>query len=184
MRTKRDDILKAAVKLFAQKGVHGASVPQILQLANASAGAMYSYFESKHELAAEVFRLAQHAFDEHVWQDFPQHLPLRAQLREVCQRYRSFITDYPDEAVLVMLMVNDEIHTSTHQQLRGLIRSWRDSPQVLAPSVRGLFTLMQGAFVQMMRQTMLEDRPPDQALCDELEHYIWYAMTSPVQMPS
>ena len=53
---KRKAILDAALTLFSQKGVHGASVDQIAALAEVSKGNLLYYFESKEVLYLSVLR--------------------------------------------------------------------------------------------------------------------------------
>lgn len=53
---KRKTILDAALRLFSQKGVHGASVDQIAALADVSKGNLLYYFESKEVLYRSVLR--------------------------------------------------------------------------------------------------------------------------------
>src|SRR5919106_1387481 len=47
---RRDEILDAAQRVFARKGYRGSSITAIIDESGLSAGAIYSYFESKHEL--------------------------------------------------------------------------------------------------------------------------------------
>ena len=53
---KRGAILDAALTLFSQKGVHGASVDQVAALADVSKGNLLYYFASKEELYVSVLR--------------------------------------------------------------------------------------------------------------------------------
>src|SRR5919112_3934744 len=47
---RREEILDAAQRVFARKGYRGSSITGIIDESGLSAGAIYSYFESKHEL--------------------------------------------------------------------------------------------------------------------------------------
>lgn len=48
--TRRQQILEAALKVFAQRGLHGAKMSMIAEEADLSAGQIYRFFESKEEL--------------------------------------------------------------------------------------------------------------------------------------
>lgn len=50
----KEDLRASAAQLFAEKGVNGASVEQIAELAGYSRGAFYSNFKNKNELIAEL----------------------------------------------------------------------------------------------------------------------------------
>lgn len=49
---RRDNIMEAAAKVFAEEGYQGASINQILQNAGLSKGVAYYYFEDKADLFA------------------------------------------------------------------------------------------------------------------------------------
>lgn len=49
---RREQILEAALRVFAKKGYHAASVSDIVQEAAVARGTFYLYFPSKHELFA------------------------------------------------------------------------------------------------------------------------------------
>jgi AcrR family transcriptional regulator len=51
---RREEILDAAQALFGQKGVHAVSTRQIAELAGISQPALYAYFATKDEIAAEL----------------------------------------------------------------------------------------------------------------------------------
>jgi AcrR family transcriptional regulator len=53
---RREEILAAAVKVFARKGMQSATMAEIADEAGISAGAIYRYFANKEELAAYCMR--------------------------------------------------------------------------------------------------------------------------------
>ncbi len=53
-RETREAILASAAELFADRGVAGTSTNRIAQHAHISIGALYRYFDDKHEIAAEL----------------------------------------------------------------------------------------------------------------------------------
>jgi len=52
---KRDEIVRAALELFVERGIAGTTTRDIAQRAQAAEGTMYRYFRSKEELAWEVY---------------------------------------------------------------------------------------------------------------------------------
>jgi len=52
--SRRDQILDAALACFAEKGFRGTSMTDVFDASGLSAGAVYSYFASKQELAVAV----------------------------------------------------------------------------------------------------------------------------------
>lgn len=57
----RERIFAAAREIFVEKGYHNASIPEIVQRAGVSVGAVYHYFSGKDHLAKA---LHQHAVEE------------------------------------------------------------------------------------------------------------------------
>ncbi|MDT3700857.1 MAG: TetR/AcrR family transcriptional regulator, partial [Thermincola sp.] len=63
---KRKKILKAAVKVFSQKGFHAAKVDEIAQLADVGKGTVYEYFSSKEEVFQEMFKAGMQFYVENI----------------------------------------------------------------------------------------------------------------------
>jgi AcrR family transcriptional regulator len=53
---RREQILKAAMEAFSQKGYAAATIPEIARLAGIAAGTIYLYFPSKRELFIAVIK--------------------------------------------------------------------------------------------------------------------------------
>jgi AcrR family transcriptional regulator len=53
---KRKRILEAAVRVFAERGYHGARVADVAREAGVAHGLLYHYFGSKEELVQTIFR--------------------------------------------------------------------------------------------------------------------------------
>jgi len=51
---KRQEIMRVACKLFAQKGYYNTTIPDIAKALGMSVGNLYNYFSSKEELAKEI----------------------------------------------------------------------------------------------------------------------------------
>ena len=56
---KRRIILDAALGVFAKKGYHGTSVPEVADAAGVGTGTLYRYFANKEALVNEVYRDAK-----------------------------------------------------------------------------------------------------------------------------
>ncbi|MCB5250164.1 MAG: TetR/AcrR family transcriptional regulator [Candidatus Cloacimonadales bacterium] len=52
---KRNDLIKAAIKTFAQKGFHGTKISDIAKKAKVADGTVYLYFENKDDLLIKCF---------------------------------------------------------------------------------------------------------------------------------
>src|SRR2546421_4793225 len=77
----RTRVLEAAVRVFARRGFHGASVQEIAREAGASTGAIYSNFAGKEDLYLAVF-------DEHVATQIREYTERFARGRDVDEQSR------------------------------------------------------------------------------------------------
>jgi AcrR family transcriptional regulator len=59
---KRDEIVRAALELIAEKGFHGAPMAMIAEKAGVGAGTIYRYFENKDVLIGELYRELEDKF--------------------------------------------------------------------------------------------------------------------------
>ena len=53
-RARRDQILRAAERVFAEKGFHAASITDVIEAAGVSRGTFYLYFDSKRAIFSEL----------------------------------------------------------------------------------------------------------------------------------
>jgi AcrR family transcriptional regulator len=58
---RREDVLDAALGLFAERGFHGTAMPDIAAEAGVAAGTIYRHFASKEALVNELFRRCKRA---------------------------------------------------------------------------------------------------------------------------
>ncbi|MDF2927697.1 MAG: TetR/AcrR family transcriptional regulator [Paenibacillaceae bacterium] len=56
MTDKRMQVMEAAIKLFAEKGFHAASIQEIADSAGIAKGSMYLYFKSKDDLLLHIYK--------------------------------------------------------------------------------------------------------------------------------
>lgn len=68
LEARRQSILVAATKLFAQKGIAAATMAEIAAEAGISPGAIYRYFENKDELARGCMDESAEAI-KHAWEN-------------------------------------------------------------------------------------------------------------------
>jgi len=54
--TKLPVVMRAALRLFVKKGIHGTTIKDIAQEANVAEGALYRHYKSKEDLAWDLFK--------------------------------------------------------------------------------------------------------------------------------
>jgi len=63
---RKEQIIKAAFEVFAQKGYHNSSVAQVAKKAKISKGLMYNYFDGKEDLLRAII----HQINEEIAREF------------------------------------------------------------------------------------------------------------------
>jgi AcrR family transcriptional regulator len=103
---KREDIMRAALELFVERGFHGTSVPSVADRARVAAGTIYHYFDGKEALVNAVFQRWKQAMSAEILRDFPFHASPREQFRTVWERMADFAVAHPSEFAFVELHVH------------------------------------------------------------------------------
>jgi TetR/AcrR family transcriptional regulator, repressor of fatR-cypB operon len=98
---KRRRILNAALLVFAERGFHGTSVPEIATSAGVGAGTLYRYFAHKDALVNEVYRDAKQRLRAAVLEGVASPDPYRPGdaerwFGELWQRLARFAASEPD----------------------------------------------------------------------------------------
>ena len=103
MKTRRDEILTAAMRGVREYGLEGVRIQHIAELSGCSAGNIYSYFSSKDELLQACFeqidRQIAHIFDK--VRITPEALladPI-GEVRQLWTAYWRWLVSHPDETV-------------------------------------------------------------------------------------
>jgi TetR/AcrR family transcriptional regulator, fatty acid metabolism regulator protein len=111
-REKRRLILRAAIKVFAEKGYHTCRVQDIAAEAGVAYGLVYHYFSSKEELLETIFRRTWSNMLDAVQEVERSMAPARHQLEQVAHIVLSAWHADPD---LVRVLVR-EVARSPHLQ--------------------------------------------------------------------
>lgn len=92
---KRQAILDAALTLFAERGFHGTSVPEIAKLASVGAGTIYRYFDSKEALVNALYQHHKQQLGRALLADFDPAAPPRAAFHHFWHRAIAFALECP-----------------------------------------------------------------------------------------
>lgn len=110
---KRRQIIKAAVKVFSQKGFHESKVDEIAQLADVGKGTVYEYFSSKVELFQEMFKEGMQFYLRNLSNDLKPDMSCQEKLQRIVKLHLKFVVQYKDLAKLTLTeqtYFNEDFH--------------------------------------------------------------------------
>lgn len=92
---KREAIFDAALTLFADRGFHGTSVPDIAQLARVGAGTIYRYFEGKDALVNALYQHHKGELSQALLSGFDPGAPPRKSFHHFWKAAITFVQERP-----------------------------------------------------------------------------------------
>lgn len=93
---KMDLVVRAARKLFVEKGFHGVPIPEIVKASGVSVGAIYLHFGSKDQLAATIYQKTLEDFLEMLNERLSGKVTVREQLQAFAQLCLDITEQDPD----------------------------------------------------------------------------------------
>ena len=96
IKDKRQAILGAALKVFAEGGVNGVPMPVLAEQAQVGTGTIYRYFSSKEALVNELFREQRQFKRDLLFEGLDHNLSAHEQFAVVWQRMIRYSREHPD----------------------------------------------------------------------------------------
>ncbi len=94
---KRQAILDAALKIFAENGFHSSPTSQISKMANVGTGTIYRYFENKDSLINALYDEVDQRLRATAWEDIDEQAPVRENLFHLLGIVFRFLLDNPSD---------------------------------------------------------------------------------------
>lgn len=104
----RARIEKEALRLFAEKGVEGATIRDLSQAVGVADAALYRYFGSKEQIASDLFRAHYGALANKIAAIAARDLPFRHTARELVTLFCALFDEEPD--VFAFILLNQHAH--------------------------------------------------------------------------
>ncbi len=104
---KRDRILQAAVRVFAQKGFYVARVADVAREAGVADGTIYLYFESKEALLQGLFEESMDRILDMMRELGGEGLPPAERLLQFFERYAQFTEEEPELAEVLTVQLRE-----------------------------------------------------------------------------
>jgi AcrR family transcriptional regulator len=105
---KRNAILDAATRLFAERGLAAAPTSEISKRAGVAEGTLFTYFETKDALINSLYREIKLELADAMMSDFPRKKNVRTRLQHVWDRYVHWGMANPEQRkILAQLQMSD-----------------------------------------------------------------------------
>jgi AcrR family transcriptional regulator len=105
---KRNAILEAATRLFAERGLTAAPTSEISKQAGVAEGTLFTYFKTKDDLINALYRQSKLELADAMMSDFPRKKKVATRLRHVWDRYVNWgIANPQQRKVLAQLTVSE-----------------------------------------------------------------------------
>jgi TetR/AcrR family transcriptional regulator, repressor of fatR-cypB operon len=92
---KRQEIVRAALDLFAEQGFHGAPMALIAERAGVGAGTIYRYFENRDILIRELYKELEREIFPFIMDGYSDKDPFRARFLHLGTRLLRYFIEYP-----------------------------------------------------------------------------------------
>jgi AcrR family transcriptional regulator len=104
---KRNAILDAATRVFAERGLTAAPTSEISKQAGVAEGTLFTYFKTKDELINALYREIKLELADAMMSGFPRKKSVRTRLRHVWDSYVNWGVTHPEQRrVLAQLQVS------------------------------------------------------------------------------
>ena len=105
---KRNAILDAATRLFAERGLTAAPTSEISKQAGVAEGTLFTYFQTKDDLINALYREIKLELADAMMSDFPRKKSVGTRLRHVWDRWVNWGVANPEQQkVLAQLTVSE-----------------------------------------------------------------------------
>jgi AcrR family transcriptional regulator len=112
---KRNAILNAATRLFAERGL-ATPTSEISKRAGVAEGTLFTYFETKDELINQLYRGIKLELADAMMSDFPRKKSLRTRMQHVWDRYVNWGVAHPEQRkVLAQLLVSETLSKESRE---------------------------------------------------------------------
>lgn len=94
-RFHRENILRAAEKLFLEKGIENTTMDNIAKEAQYSKATIYVYYKNKEELISSITLLSMKLYLTHITEAVSKNSDIYRQYYDLCYSLADFYKDYP-----------------------------------------------------------------------------------------
>ncbi|MDQ0186890.1 TetR/AcrR family transcriptional regulator [Cytobacillus sp. FSL R5-0569] len=183
-KSKRQDILDAAIVLFAERGYNGTTVPMIADAAKVGAGTIYRYFDHKENLVNVLFQEKLNALFEQLLKDYPTDASIREQFHHIFESIHHFAMGdthalhFIDSHCNEMFLTEEsqELFDSFIEYISNVVRVGQERGEIIVLQTEALIGIVYGAIVQILKMVRAGTIDGSSPLMDNLEECCWNAI--------
>lgn len=147
--TPRERILKAALSVFAEKGIHGATIEEIATAAGYTPGAIYKHFKNKEALGKEAGEVIERELAELFAEELPFRVRVDDHLRWLLGRFVARIEQRQNlfRSLIVHQAMGEEGYRSRARflaRLELIMQRGIDAGELAPRSARSLASALSG----------------------------------------
>ena len=116
---KRNAILEAAARLFAERGLAASPTSEISKRAGVAEGTVFTYFKTKDDLVNSLYREIKLELADAMMSDFPRKKNVRTRLRHVWDRYVNWGINNPAQRKVLSQLLLSDILTKDSREAGG-----------------------------------------------------------------
>ncbi len=181
---KREKILQAALKLFAERGYYGTPVSLIAERANVGSGTIYRYFKDKEELVNNLYRIWKEALFKAAMDDVNPDQPPRSMFREIWEKMVRFSLKNRDAFIFLEAhhhapYMDEESKALNDNITDHLIAACKigQKQEIIKEAMPGLLmSVVVGTFIEMMKNHWNGNLELTEALLLQTEEMCWQAI--------
>ncbi|WP_075187884.1 TetR/AcrR family transcriptional regulator [Teredinibacter haidensis] len=179
---KRQQILRATLKLLAKQGFHGFSIKQVAKAANVAAGTVYLYFRDKQDMIEQLHMEIIQSVASATFDGWDESAPPFNRYQRLCRNLWYFNIEHPD--ALLCKGQFDQLppdvlrNQYTEAQnlfapLNALFCEGRESGELEALPNEAMFCISVDTFWQMARKQHLGMVEVNEALLEQMIDSTW-----------
>lgn len=181
MASKRQDILDAALFLFAEKGFHGTAMPDLAARASVGTGTIYRHFESKEAIVNALYQFWKGTLAVEVYQDLDPSLPWRVRFGQLWRRLFAFNKAHPGAIAFLDLTHHGDYLDQTSRMVEmaaaadffEMVLDAQAQQLIVDMPPAAIVAMVYGAFLGLVRAELEEFIELDDAFVAQAEERAW-----------
>ena len=108
---RKQEIVKTACKLFAERGYYNTTIPDIAEAMGMSVGNLYNYFSSKEELAKYIMKYSSKLLGDEIRKINEENISTKEKIYKIVRRFFEIAQQQPEliEYFLRVFLSNREV---------------------------------------------------------------------------